>query len=69
MIEVYKTNVEMEVQARFIVNWLYQHFPDTRINFDLADCDRILRIEGTRFSPSRVIDLMNEKGFACVVLE
>lgn len=69
MIEVYRTNVEKDFQANIIVAFLNQQFPGCRINFDLDDCDRILRVEGGQFCPLRVADLMRDRGFACMALE
>ncbi|RYY61185.1 MAG: hypothetical protein EOO05_07290 [Chitinophagaceae bacterium] len=69
MIEVFQTNVEKEFQARIIIAFLLQQFPGSRINFDLDDCDRILRIEGQRVCPVRVVDLMRDKGFQCAALD
>ena len=48
MVEVFKTNVYEPCQSIMLVRILYNYFPDHRINFDLEDCDRILRVEGKR---------------------
>jgi hypothetical protein len=69
MVEVFQTNVEKEFQARIITAFLMQHFPESKVNFDLDDCDRILRIEAQRVCPLKVTDLMKEKGFHCMALE
>ncbi len=69
MVEVFKTNVEHATQAAKLVALLLQHFPDSRVNFDLEDCDRILRIEGQHFIAEKVQLLVNGHGFSCQVLE
>ncbi|PWT95525.1 MAG: hypothetical protein C5B52_17690 [Bacteroidetes bacterium] len=69
MVEVFKTNVEEKVQASFIITLLKGHFPEARINFDLTDCDRILRLEGDDLITYKVVHLVNEQGFYCTVLE
>ena len=69
MIEVFKTNVEEATHAKNLVALLLQHFPASRINFDLHDCDKILRVEGDDFIPEKVIGLVKENGFTCHVLE
>jgi hypothetical protein len=69
MVEVFKTNVEEHTAADGIICLLQQHFPGRRINFDLDDCDRILRIEGDNLVVSRIVGLVNAQGFACHVLE
>jgi hypothetical protein len=57
MIEVFKTNVEEAKDAGTIVQLLLQQFPGSRINFDLQDCDKILRVEGKDFSADKVMVL------------
>jgi hypothetical protein len=69
MIEVFKTNVENASDANSIVQMLLQHFPGSRINFDLQDCDKILRVEGNNFCTETIIAFMNENGFHCSTLE
>ncbi|KAA2240896.1 hypothetical protein F0L74_19565 [Chitinophaga agrisoli] len=69
MVEVFKTNVEHATQATQLVALLLQHFPDSRVNFDLEDCDRILRIEGQHFIAEKVQLLVNGRGFSCEALE
>jgi hypothetical protein len=69
MIEVFKTNVENAGDANNIVQMLLQHFPGNRINFDLQDCDKILRVEGKDFCTDKVMMLLKENGFRCTVLE
>jgi len=69
MIEVFKTNVEQAGDANNIVQMLLQHFPGSRINFDLQDCDKILRVEGKDFCSETIIFLMKENGFRCSILE
>ena len=69
MIEVFKTNVQDADQASMVVDLLQKYFPSCRINFDLHDCDKILRIEGDDFENEKVIALLNGNGFNCSVLE
>lgn len=69
MIEVFKTNVEEVTHARKLIGLLLQHFPDSKINFDLSDCDRILRVEGTDFRPEKVLVLVEEAGYYCRPLD
>lgn len=45
MVEVFKTNVESDVRARQIIDHIRGVYPDYSVNFDLEDCDHILRIE------------------------
>lgn len=69
MIEVFKTDVQNTGEAKIIIAMLHQHFPASRINFDLNDCDRILRVEGNDFCTETIILLMKENGFHCTILE
>jgi len=69
MIEVFKTNVEEIVQAKKIIDILLERFPGNKINFDLHDCDKILRVEGKSFCSETIMTLVNENGFTCDVLE
>jgi hypothetical protein len=68
MIEIFKTNVETADDASAIVQKLLVHFPDSRINFDLQDCDKILRVEGKTFSTDQVVMLVSQNGFHCEIL-
>lgn len=69
MIEVFKTNVETAGDANNIVRILLQRFPGSRINFDLQDCDKILRVEGRDFCTETIIAFMKDNGFNCCVLD
>jgi hypothetical protein len=69
MIEVFKTNVYEFSEAQKVIALLNSHFPGSRINFDLDDCDKVLRVEGNNFITETVMKLVNEKGFVCSVLD
>ncbi len=69
MIEVFKTNVKKTVQAKKVVDILLEHFPGNKINFDLHDCDKILRVEGKSFCAEKIMTLVIENGFSCNILE
>jgi hypothetical protein len=69
IIEVFKTNVDDKEDAIRIVRLLGEHYPACRINFDLQDCDRILRLEGLDFEPEKVVNLVKQTGFNCEALE
>lgn len=45
-IEVFKTNISSTSEATRLKAALLLHFPECSINFDLEDCDRILRMDG-----------------------
>lgn len=68
MIEVFKTNVNKVSQSRKLIGLITAHFAVCRVNFDLEDCDKVLRIEGQEFCPKGVIELLRLNGHYCEVL-
>ncbi|ANH82104.1 hypothetical protein A8C56_14980 [Niabella ginsenosidivorans] len=48
LIEIFKTDVPDKATARLLVRNLKSLFPHSKINFDLEDCDNILRIESSK---------------------
>ena len=42
--------------------------PAGRWNFDLEDCDNILRVESGQIEPLRVIGVLQRKGYRCELL-
>jgi hypothetical protein len=69
MVEVFKTNIRDKTTASIITAHLHEHFPGGRINFDLEDCDKILRVENENVCPEKVALILTRNGFACEVLE
>ncbi len=69
MVEVFKTNVQEDFQAQQLVNVLLRHLPDSKINFDLEDCDKVLRVEGKNLVAVKLVTLVEENGFSCRELE
>jgi hypothetical protein len=68
-VEVFRTNVDSAGTADLLVRLLRECFPQCRINFDLHDCDRILRIAGHDCCPEMAERLLQEQGFACIRLD
>ena len=69
MVEVFKTNVQEQDQAGELLGLLTKRFPLSKINFDLDDCDKILRIEAETIRQEEIIALVRKNGFQCVILE
>ena len=70
MIEVFKTYVQDSVQARIVKQLLLKQNPLLEINFDLDDCDKILRIKNIEDTVdiSSVFKVLNETGIYVEVL-
>lgn len=55
MIEVFRTNVDSYEMAASVVKAISNHFAGLESNFDLGDCDRILRVKShDNFNPSDI---------------
>ncbi len=71
MVEVFKTNVLNPTHATTLVNQIHENFQDYRANFDLDDCDKILRVNNLTgpVQSSLLIDFLNRCGFDAEVLD
>jgi hypothetical protein len=69
MVEVFKTNVQKKVQSKMLLCILSEEFPSFKINFDLSDCDKVLRVEGDNLEALRIMILIKECGFTCEILD
>lgn len=69
MIEIFKTNVQKKSETNHIIAIIKKQFPDYVINFDLEDCDRILRVEAAKLEPRDIINYLNCLGYICIKLE
>ena len=69
IVEVFKTDVVRDEEASRLITKLSSHFPHYKINFDLQDCDHILRVQGEHIFCDRIIELIKVSGFECEVLE
>jgi hypothetical protein len=45
MVEIFRTNVKSKRLAGKVLKALQSHLPAFNFNFDLEDCDRILRVQ------------------------
>jgi hypothetical protein len=68
MVEVFKTNVQQHEQAEQLASVLRSRFDFGKINFDLEDCDKILRVEGKQICVETIIEILNTYGLQCEVL-
>ena len=69
MVEVFKTNVQKKTQSKMLLCILSEAFPSFKINFDLLDCDKVLRVEGDNMEALRIMILVKKHGFKCEVLD
>ncbi len=63
---VFKTNIRHKYQVKKVKSKLDEL---GKWNFDLEDCDNILRIESNQDIAFRVIKTLQAKDFECVELE
>ncbi len=69
MVEVFKTNVMAVDQSQKLIKILLVHYPKSRINFDIEDCDKVLRVEGEFTCPKKIIEVLNAEGYECCILD
>ena len=70
MVEVFKTNVNDKNTASILIDEIHQSFVAYTANFDLDDCDKILRVKSTHgiVHPSGLIKILHRYGFTAEVL-
>ena len=70
MVEVFKTDVKYRDHANMLIGEIHKTFVDYKVNFDLEDCDKILRVECTRgvIQSSFLVNLLKNFGFNAEVL-
>lgn len=66
-VEVFRTNVN-ENSSETLVAALLELDPKGKINFDLEDSDKILRVESNQIISTQVVDLLRSRGYICEVL-
>jgi hypothetical protein len=66
----FKTNVADHRHAKMLVDRIHESFMHYQANFDLEDCDKILRVKcaGELVEASCLIKLLNELGFNAEIL-
>jgi hypothetical protein len=65
MIFVFKTSVQHRKQANYLINELVLSLKISSCNFDLEDCDKILRMESQIEISDLVIKIMGQHNFIC----
>ena len=69
-VEVFRTNVCTAAEASEVIEQIHASFPRYKANFDLDDCDHILRVESPpgEMEAVSLVRLLNKSGFEAVVL-
>lgn len=69
MIYVFKTSVKTKIQAKRIQPHIEKILPKAKWNFDLEDCDKILRIDSEEEISLPIINLLKNHNFECEELQ
>ena len=71
MVEVFKTNIEDPLRAKWLVSKIDETFSSYKANFDLDDCDNILRVECCKglVESKILISFLEKYGCAAEVLK
>jgi hypothetical protein len=69
MVQIFRTNIQEVDDAYEIIQKLLEQFPTYLINFDLEDCDNILRVKGKDISLEKIISVLHNNGYQCDVLD
>ncbi len=69
MIYVFKTSVITEMQAKQLSPHIENILSNAKWNFDLEDCDKILRIDCEENIVLPIVELLKKHSFTCEELE
>jgi len=71
MVEVFKTNVKYQEEANEIIDHIRNAFDGYDANFDLEDCDKILRVcsQTKKIDAESIIKIVQNSGFDAEVLD
>lgn len=69
MIFVFKTSVRDKIQVKLLKPYLNEYLLNSQWNFDLEDCDNILRINSKNCSEKQIVELLKNHGFECIELK
>ena len=68
MIFVFKTSVKTKMQVKKLKLHIDKRLPKAKWNFDLEDCDRVLRVEELSPCRERIIQVLSAHGYKCEIL-
>jgi hypothetical protein len=69
MICIFKTSVKSKRQVKKLEPHINKIIPNEKWNFDLEDCDKILRIDSNENVVLKITGLLKEHEFYCEELE
>ncbi|WP_113662624.1 hypothetical protein [Pedobacter nanyangensis] len=69
MIYVFKTSVQTESDVLLLKPHLDSALDKIEWNFDLEDCDHILRADTPRENPEKIVEILKQSGFECQELD
>ena len=69
MIYVFKSSVKFKMQVKKLEPHIDNIMPKAKWNFDLDDCDKILRIDSAENIVLKIRDLLNLHKFYCEELD
>lgn len=56
------------METKLILEIINNKFPELIVNFDLDDCDKILRVEGEKINIGKLKSIINTENFNCEIL-
>lgn len=69
MIEIFKTSVSDGYYAKLLLRKIHARFPQCIANFDLTDCDRILRVQNAGdLNANDIISVVRGFGYEAEIL-
>jgi hypothetical protein len=69
MTEIFRTNILSNEDALIIKHKILRVFPGYAVNFDLDDCDHVLRVKGPNIvDATSVMLIVRENGFQAEIL-
>ena len=69
MIYVFKTSVKTKTQVKKLQPHINKILPGEKWNFDLDDCDNILRIDSVKKIVVKITELLKSHQYHCEELE
>ena len=64
-VEIFKTDLTDRNSVGQVLLYLKRIAPECSFNFDLEDCDRILRVEGSSVDIVSIQSAMHKLGYGC----